>query len=127
MKRILLLIIAVVCIAGCNKENDPKEDDRLVGTTFRTDAYKSLMGPVFGYQYHLYDFTSTSEGVAYWADKNGNQNGSDGNITYRLEYPELFITDDGGEETHFRFIDARAFSLVKVDGTLNNSFTYYKQ
>ena len=127
MRKIVLVALAMVCLAGCNKENGLKVDDRLVGTTFRTDAYKSLMGPLYGYQYHLFDFTSTSDGVAYWADKNGNQNGSDGNITYRLEYPELFITDDEGQETHFRFIDARSFSLVKVDGTLNNSFTYYKQ
>lgn len=116
-----------MCLFGCKKDNEPKADDRLVGTTYRTDAYKSLMGPLYGYQYHLYDFISTSEGVAYWADKNGKQNGSDGNITYRLEYPELYIVEEDGDETHFRFIDARSFSLVKVDGTLNSSFTYYKQ
>lgn len=127
MRKVLLVALAMVCLAGCNKESGPNADDRLVGTTFRTDAYKSLMEPLYGYRYHLYDFTSTSAGVAYWADKNGKQNGSDGNITYRLEYPDLFITDDKGEETRFRFIDARSFSLVKVDGSLNNSFTYYKQ
>ena len=127
MRKVLLVALALVCLAGCNKESGPKADDRLVGTTFRTDAYKSLMGPLFGYQYHLFDFTTTSEGVAYWADKNGNQNGSDGNITYRLEYPELYIVDKNGEEDHFRFLDARSFSLVKTDGEVNKSFTYYKQ
>ena len=127
MKKIFTIALAVLCLAGCNKESGPKADDRLVGTTFRTDAYKSLMGPLYGYQYHLYEFTSVSDGVAYWADKNGNQNGSDGNFTYRLEYPDLYVTDKNGEQTHFQFIDSRSFSLVKTDGTMNKSFTYYKQ
>lgn len=127
MKRFLLIAVTALLMVGCEKEAEIKADNRLVGTTYRTDGYASIMGPIFGHYYHSYEFSTEQDGVAYWCDKKGDQNGSDGNFTYKLEYPELYITKSDGEEMHYRFTDARSFGLVKERGEVSSSMMYYKQ
>ena len=129
MKRILILAIIGLFAAGCGKQNAEPEnrvDERLVGTTYRTDGVK-MMEVIWGYYYHLFDFDTATSGVAYFADRKGGQNGSDGDFTYRLDYPELYITREDGKVEHYRFLDSRTFVLIKDDGEPNTMFTYYKQ
>lgn len=128
MKRMLSLCIAVVLttsLIGCSK-NDSDKDSRLVGLSFQTSGYSTVMSYLFNYYYHVMEFESANSGYAYWTDRNGAQNGTDGDFTYILEYPDLYVTQNG-KQTHYRFKDSRAFAIVKDDGSLNSLFTYYKK
>ena len=124
MKKFLLLLAALTILVGCSKD-DGKNDNRLAGSSFRTDGYKTVMS-FWGYHYHVIEFSTNSSGVAYWTDKSGKQNGSDGDFTYSLSYPDLYITKDDGTKEHYRFKDSRSFVYIKDDGNPNNLLEYFK-
>ena len=128
MKRILTIFaVCVTAFVACQKgDTAPKEATRLVGSSYRTDGYRAIMS-IFGYYYHILEFDTATTGVAYWTDSSGRQNGSDGGFYYRLEYPDLYVTEDeDGDTLHYRFEDSRSFFLVAKDGTINKSMDYYK-
>jgi len=125
MKRIILTAFAVIALlAGCEKA-ERGSDNFLVGTSYRTDGYKAIMGALFGYTYNVFEFSTDSEGTAYWTNASGAQNGTDGEFTYVLDYPNLSVTKKG-ETTKYVFKDRRTFVFLKDDGTQNTMITYYK-
>lgn len=123
-KFILLFALLMPIFLGCGKED--KADSRLAGTSYRTDGFKAVMQPIWGYYYHVLEFSTSTAGIAYWTDKNGNQNGTDGEFTYTLTYPDLYVTFKD-EVRHYTFSDARTFVYIKDDGTPNTMLKYYKQ
>lgn len=126
MKKVLLIMLSVLCLAGCNKEKTPENND-LVGTKWMTTGYSSYMSLIFGGTWNKwYEFTSNNTLDCYWTDKNGNIIDSDGEMSYTYEYPNLSV-QDGDTKMDYQFQDKRTFVVVKVDGTLNKSVTFYKQ
>lgn len=128
MKKILIVIVALLSVIACSKGGSGgKSDNSLVGSTFRTTGYSAVYYTIWGYYYHVYEFETSSRGYAYWADKNGNQKGNDGDFTYVLSYPNLTITRKDKTVEKFKFKDSRTFVFVLDDGSLNSSITYYKK
>lgn len=126
MKKFFIALAALALIS-CGKQNtEPEQDTRLVGCSFKTTDV-SVMS-IFGYRGHVYEFDTTTTGIAYWVGADGKQNGSDGEFTYVLEYPKLTIkkTNGKGEVStdNLTFQDARSFYREYKDGT---RVTYYKQ
>ena len=124
MKKItFLLLLSVLILSGCSKADGGKS---LEGSAFQSDAYSAMFYTLLGYYYHVFEFETKSSGVAYWADKNGRQNGSDGNFTYTYEHPDLYITNKSGKE-HYVFIDSRTFVMVSDSGEQLKTIKYYKR
>lgn len=125
MKKIFIALMALAVIS-CGKQNtEPELDARLVGTSYKTTDVTVMS--IFGYAGHVYEFDTTTTGIAYWVGKDGKQNGSDGEFTYTLNYPNLTITKTKNGKTstdNLVFQDARTFSRIYADGTKVN---YYKQ
>ena len=122
MKKFITIALVLLCCLGCKKEDGA--DDRLVGTTFRTDAYLNNLGTMTGDAYQLFKFETTSEGVSYWTDKNGRQTLPSSEITYTLDYPKLRITWENGAVRNYRFTSKTKFTQVEDSGPLD--LTYYK-
>lgn len=130
MKKLLFaLAIVLATTVSCGKQNtepQKKEDDRLVGCSFKTTDV-SVMS-MFGYRGHVYEFDTATDGIAYWVGADGKQNGSDGEFTYVLEYPKLTITKTNGKgevsTDNLIFQNARSFYREYKDGS---KVTYYKQ
>lgn len=126
MRKFLVALMALA-IVSCGKQNtEPELDSRLVGTSYKTTSV-SVMS-IFGYAGHVYEFNTTTSGIAYWVGKDGKQNGSDGEFTYTLTYPNLKIKkkNSKGETVvdDLLFQDQRTFYREYADGT---KVTYYKQ
>lgn len=128
MKRLIFAtIVAISLLAGCGKEESGSRlDTRLVGTSYQTDGYKAFMQALYGSTYRIMEFTSETKGVAYWTDAKGVQNGSDGEFTYTLNYPDMRVVR-GDIVENYKFKDERTFVFIKDDGKPNNSITYYKK
>lgn len=125
MRKIVSALLAAICLAGCGK-GEPENE--LVGTKWMTKSYSAFMSTLLGGTWNKwYEFTSNYTLDCYWTDASNNIIRSDGEQTYTYNYPDITITDAKGEETSFQFKDKRSFVLVKIDGTLNTSVTFYKQ
>lgn len=121
MRKFLIVTLAALCLAGCSKFNS----NPLAGSSYRTDGYQAIMS-LWGHYYHIFEFSTATEGIAYWTDKQGYQNGSDGVFTYTVEGDDVYITPRDKSVQHYRIISSRAFVLIRIDGTENPSMTYYK-
>lgn len=131
MKKILFAIaIALMATVSCGKQNtepEQQEDTRLVGTSYKTTDV--MVMSMFGYAGHVFEFETATTGIAYWVGKDGKQNGSDGEFTYTLDYPNMTVvqnkkSSEGTTTLNFVFQDSRTFYRSYNDGT---KVTYYKQ
>jgi len=126
MKKVFLLSVVLMALAGCNnKEDDPKEeeklDDRLVGTKWQTrdDVYEMIWG---GVAYDTYEFTSATEAERYTV-KGGSAVQSRGAYTYELDYPNLNLIDKDGDILDFEFKDTR--TIVRKGRNENIAYNKY--
>ena len=111
MKRILIVLTAILMFSGCAKESD----NFLVGTSWQTDDY--LMSSIlFGHSYHVFEFHSEKMASSYWIDNKGNIVSSDGDAPYTLNYPTIKI-----KGKTYTFIDRVSFE-IKGSGVV-----YYKK
>lgn len=129
MKNILFaLAIALMATVSCGKQNtETGPDSRLVGTSYKTTDVTVMS--MFGYAGHVFEFDTATTGVAYWVGRDGKQNGSDGEFTYTLDYPNMTVvqkkkSSEGTTTLNFVFQDSRTFYRSYADGT---KVTYYKQ
>lgn len=117
MKKIAIALLLSLALIGCQKENS----NTLVGTKWETTGF-SLIDAIWGYKYHVYDFYSENTVSSYWLDRNGKMASSDGDATYRIEEPYVYITEDDGDVVTLEIIDRMSMVV-----TTNTSIKYYKQ
>ena len=116
MKRVLMLMMAMMLFAGCKKESS----NMLVGTTWETDD-NFIMSAVFGYKYHVYEFYSEDMVSAYYTNSVGKIMSVDGDYKYELNYPNLTIYTKYGEQD-FEFGSRNSFTSKAAD-----PYTYFKR
>lgn len=124
MKRTVISVMILSCLlitaCGNNKLEEPKLDDRLVGTIWQTDDDISHLF-YGGTCYLIYEFISTTQLESY-TKRNGAVYKSWGTLNYELDYPKLVIHEKQSDGTirddHYTFKDSRTFTLDGTPGTL---------
>lgn len=117
MKKIVTALILSFVLVGCQKENS----NTLVGTKWQTTGF-TLIDAVWGYKYHVYDFYSEDKASSYWLDRNGKMASSDGDVSYKIEKPYVYITEEDGDIVTLEMADRMSMVV-----TTNTSIIYYKQ
>jgi hypothetical protein len=117
MKKIILALIVMAMAASCQKENA----NNLKGTKWETTGF-AMIDAIWGYKYHVYDFYSKDKASSYWLDRNGKMTSSDGDVTYKVESPYVYITKEDGDVVTLEMIDRMSMVV-----TTNTSIKYYKQ
>ena len=123
MKKTLfatLLVSLIVVACGPVEPEEPKLDDRLVGTIWQTNDEVSHLF-YGGTCYLIYEFISTTQ-VESYTKRNGSVYKSYGTLNYELDYPHLIIheknSDGSIRDDHYTFKDSRTFTLDGTPGTL---------
>lgn len=125
MKKLLLLMCAIMALIGCEKEGAGL-DTRLVGTKWQTKAstYAIFFG---GTCFDVYEFISASE-VENYVTKNGNVADVYGTFKYKLNYPYITIykiySDGSTGELKFVFRDSR--TMVREGENVNEYAEFMK-
>lgn len=125
MKKLLLLMCAIMALIGCEKEGAGL-DTRLVGTKWQTKAstYEIFHG---GTCYDVYEFISASE-VENYTTRNGDVADFDGTFKYKLNYPHITIykiySDGSTNELKFVFRDSR--TMVREGENVNEYAEFMK-
>ena len=124
MKRLFIFaaLLSSFLVPSCSpaKPDEPKLDDRLVGTIWQTndDISHLFYG---GTCYLVYEFISTTQ-VESYTKRNGSVYKSWGTLDYELDYPKLVIhekqSDGSIRDDHYTFQDSRTFTLDGTPGTL---------
>ena len=117
-----MLLLSCLLIVSCGpvEPEEPKLDDRLVGTIWQTndDISHLFYG---GTCYLIYEFISTTQLESY-TKRNGSVYKSYGTLNYELDYPKLVIHEKQSDGTirddHYTFKDSRTFTLDGTPGTL---------
>lgn len=117
MKRILCLALLALTLGGCTK----MDKNPLIGTKWETTGF-TMIDILAGYKYHVYDFHSEDKVNSYWLDRNGKVGASDGECSYYIEEPYVFITHDEDDVRKFEMTDN-----ITMVSTTNSSIKYYKQ
>lgn len=125
---IMLAIMSIAFVSCGEKVDEPKLDDRLVGTKWQCEDWVHALF-YGGTCFQVYEFTSTTE-VDRYTTRNGAVDDSDGTFTYTLNYPSITINvvDSKGvvTPTDFTFTDSRTMVRTGTDG-YGNYQKYLKQ
>lgn len=122
--------MSIVCLAlvGCEKEStkedEPKIDDRLVGTKW----YCSDLVTQIWYGSNatdVYEFVSESE-VEEYVISNNRVIHSEGTFEYTLDYPHLEMTRKHSDGTNYTYTFKDSRTMVE-DGDKSGQFTYLRQ
>ena len=143
MKKILLLALAALCLAGCKKgggADEQPQDYYFVGAKWVMDNATWMVTEdgfitLYGQKYYpsalqsakkCYYFLDKTRCSCYWEDKDGYIiAGEDGALNYTYSEPDITINEKDGSKTRYRFVNKWNFSLVKDDGTIDNRVTFH--
>lgn len=118
MKKLAIIIAAIAVLAGCQKE----ETNSLVGTKWETDGFGFLMESIWGYKYHVYEFTDVNNVDSYWLDRNGKVASFEGTCKYTIEEPYVIIEHDADDVRKLEMTNKMTMVV-----TTNESIKYLKQ
>ena len=125
MKKLLLLMCAIMALIGCEKEGAGL-DTRLVGTKWQTrdSAYELFYG---GTCYEVYEFINATEVEAY-TTKNGNVVNVYGTFKYELNYPNITIyrVSSDGDVSTLKFVFRDSRTMVRDGENVNEYASYMK-
>ena len=117
MRRLLLFIVAAICLCSCSKESS----NALKGTRWETDDF-TLLNSIWGYKYHVYEFEDKSNVLSYWLDRQGKVAMSEGEFNYKIEYPYVYVEHSKDDIRKLEMVDKMTLVI-----TTNTSIKYYKQ
>ena len=117
MKKVIIAIVALVTLCGCQKEGK----NFLSGTRWETTGFAAFMEPIWGYRYHVYEFTDDYVS-SYWLDKNSKMISFDGDFQYRIEDPYVYVEHDTDDVRKLEVINKMTMVI-----TTKTSIKYFLQ